>query len=172
MKVDVEYLRFMWPMRPFLITSIGIQEKPNIIAVSFCMPVSKNPPLVACAISSKSLSCELIESTKEFIINVPTNKLKKQVYFCGYNSGRSVDKFKKTGLTPKPARKVKPPFIYECIAHMECLLVEIFETGQKKLFIGEVVEAYADKDILEQKVKADFPYGDFPRKIYSIRFPE
>jgi len=50
MKTKVEYLEFMWPMRHFLITCGDIKGKPNIIAVSFCMPVSKGPPLIACAI--------------------------------------------------------------------------------------------------------------------------
>lgn len=27
-----------------------IEKKSNIIAVSFCMPVSKKPPLIACAV--------------------------------------------------------------------------------------------------------------------------
>jgi len=50
MKTDAEYLEFMWPMRHFLITCGDIKEKSNIIALSFCMPVSKEPPLIACAI--------------------------------------------------------------------------------------------------------------------------
>lgn len=170
MKIDVEYLEFMWPMKHFLITCISSQEKPNIIAVSFCMPVSKEPPLIACAIGQKCFSSELIEDTKEFVVNVPTVALKQQVYYCGYNSGRSVDKFKKTGLTPKSARRVKPPIIDECIAHMECELVETHKAGEKNLFIGKVIEAYADKDIVENQKKVDFSFGDFPHKVYGTRF--
>ena len=70
MKTDVEYLEFMWPMRHFLITSGNIKGKSNIIAVSFCMPVSKKPPLIACCIGKTTYSCKLIENTKEFIVNV------------------------------------------------------------------------------------------------------
>ena len=52
MKVDVEYLEFMWPMRHFLIICGNIEGKSNIIAVSFCMPVSKEPSLIACAFNT------------------------------------------------------------------------------------------------------------------------
>jgi flavin reductase (DIM6/NTAB) family NADH-FMN oxidoreductase RutF len=45
MKVEVENLEFMWPMRHFLITCGDIASKSNIIAVSFWMPVSKEPPV-------------------------------------------------------------------------------------------------------------------------------
>ena len=34
MKVDVEYLEFMWPMRHFLITCGDSEKKSNIIVVS------------------------------------------------------------------------------------------------------------------------------------------
>ncbi|MBN1761509.1 MAG: hypothetical protein JW878_00320 [Methanomicrobia archaeon] len=63
MKTDVEYLEYLWPMRHYLITC-GDLQKPNIIAVSFCMPVSKEPPLIACAIGRGAYSCGLIERSR------------------------------------------------------------------------------------------------------------
>jgi len=170
MKMEVEYLQFMWPMRHFLITCGDIDGKPNIIAVSFCMPVSKVPPLIACAVGSKTYSCELIQNTREFIVNVPSKQLKQEIYYCGYHSGYQVDKFKETGLTPQRARRVKAPIIDECVAHMECKLRQEMETGGKILFIGEVVDAYADKAIVKGERKIEYAQGDFPRKVYATRF--
>jgi hypothetical protein len=105
MKIEVEYLQFMWPMRHFLITCGEMGRKSNIIAVSFCMPVSKEPPLIACAIGKEAYSCKLIESTKEFIVNVPPKELRPKIYYCSFHSGYQIDKFKETDLTPQPARK-------------------------------------------------------------------
>jgi flavin reductase (DIM6/NTAB) family NADH-FMN oxidoreductase RutF len=70
------------------------------------MPVSKEPPLIACAIGRSAYSCKLIESEKEFVINVPTKDMEAKVYYCGFHSGYQVDKFKEPGLTAKPARMV------------------------------------------------------------------
>ena len=170
MKIEVEYLQFMWPMRHFLITCGEMGKKSNIIAVSFCMPVSKEPPFIACAIGKKTYSSKLIESTKEFIINVPPKELSPQIYYCGFHSGYKVDKFKETELTPQPARKVRSPIIEECVAHMECKVIQEIATGDKNLFIGEVVEAYADEAIVKGERKVEFGKGDFPHKIYSTRF--
>lgn len=170
MKIDVEYLEYMWPMRHFLITCGNVKTKSNIIAVSFCMPVSKRPPLIACAIGRGAYSCELISSTREFIVNVPSQELRSKIYYCGYHSGRQVDKFKETGLTPRPARKVTAPIIGECAAHMECELRQETEVGDKNLFVGEVLEAYADEDVVKGKKRIDFSKGDFPRKVYGTRF--
>lgn len=162
----------MWPMRHFLITCGDIERKSNIIAVSFCMPVSKEPPLIACAIGRRTYSCKLIESTKEFIVNIPPKELKPNIYYCGLHSGYQVDKFKETGLTPQPARKVKAPIIDECVAHMECKVRQEIETGDKKLFIGEVIEAYADEALVKGERNVEYAKGDFPKKIYATRFRE
>jgi len=131
MRTDVEYLEFLWPMRHYLITCGDIERKANIIAIRFCMPVSKEPPLIACAIGRGAYSCTIIESTQEFVVNVPPQALKPKIYYCGFHSGYDIDKFKATGLTPLPARKVKAPIIAECVAWMECLVRQEIETGIK-----------------------------------------
>jgi flavin reductase (DIM6/NTAB) family NADH-FMN oxidoreductase RutF len=169
-KRDTEYMEFMWPMRHFLITCGDIETGSNIIAVSFCMPVSKDPPMIACAIGKNTWSGRLIEKTGEFIVNVPSQELKTAIYYCGFHSGNAVDKFKETGLTALAARKVRVPFIRECIAHMECKVRQRIETGDKILFVGEVIEAYADEPAINEKRKFDFAKGDFPEKVYGTRF--
>jgi len=170
MKIDVEYLEFMWPMRHFLITCGTNKGKSNIIAASFCMPVSKKPPLIACALGKGAYSSRLIASTQEFIVNVPSEDLKPKIYYCGFHSGYDVDKFRETGLTPQPARTVNVPIILECVAHMECKLKREIETGDKILFIGEVLEAYADEALVKGEKRIKYAKGDFPRKVYATRF--
>ncbi|MBD3285551.1 flavin reductase family protein [candidate division WOR-3 bacterium] len=170
MKVDVEYLEYMWPMRHFLITCGDISDKANIIPLSFVMPVSRQPPLIAIAVGRTAYSLELILQTGEFVVNVPARDLEKAVYYCGYNSGRDIDKFTETGLTPEPARSIRPPIISECAAHMECKVVNEIETGDKYTFIGEVIEAYADEEIAEGKRDLEYAKGEFPRIIYGTRF--
>ena len=76
---------------------------------------------------------------------------------------------KETGLTPQPARKVKAPIINECVAHMECKLRQEIETGDKNLFIGEVIEAYADESLVKEERNVEYAKGNFPKKIYATR---
>jgi flavin reductase (DIM6/NTAB) family NADH-FMN oxidoreductase RutF len=170
MVTDVEYLEFMWPMRHFLVTCGSIERKANIIAVSFCMPVSKEPPLLACAIGKSTYSSELIHETGEFVVNVPLSKLTREIYYCGTHSGYQVDKFKEAGLTPQPARRLKAPIIKECVAHLECKVMRAFETGDKNLFVGKVIEAYADEAAVREGSTTNFAAGGFPRKVYGTRF--
>jgi flavin reductase (DIM6/NTAB) family NADH-FMN oxidoreductase RutF len=74
----------------------------------------------------------------------------KETLFCGRKSGRDFDKFKETGLTPMVARKVKPPAIKECVAHLECKLHSQCVTGDHTILVGEIVEAYANKDAFKE----------------------
>ena len=169
---DVEYLKYMWPMRHFLVTCGEIHGELNIIAVSFCMPVSKEPPMLACAIGTNAYSRLLIERTGEFVVNVPPNDLKHQIYYCGFHSGKDVDKFQETGLTPHPARSVQAPIINECVAFMECRVEQTVDTGDKRLFIGKVIEAYADDELINGQRTVEYAAGEFPRKVYGTRFKE
>jgi flavin reductase (DIM6/NTAB) family NADH-FMN oxidoreductase RutF len=106
----------------------------------------------------------MIEETGEFVVNVPTMKIVKQTLFCGRISGKKCNKFKKAPLTPLPAKKVRPPIIKECIAHMECKLVQKIATGDHTLFVGEVLTAYVNKGVFTKsfnikKVKPIFHMG-------------
>jgi flavin reductase (DIM6/NTAB) family NADH-FMN oxidoreductase RutF len=139
--------RLLHPMHTVLVTCVGKKGKLNIIPLAWAMPTSHSPPLVAISISPKRYSHALIEKTKEFVINIPTVKIVNETLACGNTSGRDHDKFKETGLTPIPAKKVKTPIIEECLAHLECKLHNQFETGDHTVFIGEIVEAYANKDV-------------------------
>lgn len=168
-KIETEYLKYFWPMRHYLATCWGI-SRANIIAVSFCMPVSREPPMIACAIGRHTFTAELIHQAKEFVVNVPTQEMKRQIYYCGLHSGRDVDKFKETGLTPLPARHVNAPIIAECPAHVECRVEQSLAVGDKYLFIATVIDAYADEDVEKGCRKVDYATGDFPKKVYGTRF--
>jgi flavin reductase (DIM6/NTAB) family NADH-FMN oxidoreductase RutF len=139
--------RLLHPMHTVLVSCIGKTGKSNIITLAWAMPASITPPLVAINIAPKRHSHALIEETKEFVVNIPTVDILSETLFCGRRSGRDHDKFKEAHLTPLPAKRVKPPIIKECVAHLECKLHSQFTLGDHTMFIGEVVEAYADKEV-------------------------
>jgi flavin reductase (DIM6/NTAB) family NADH-FMN oxidoreductase RutF len=135
--------RLLYPRQVVLVTCLG-DKGPNIIPIAWSVPLSFEPPLVGISISPKRYSHELIEKAGEFAINVPTTQLLKAIMETGSCSGKETDKFSKCGLTPAPAKRLKTPIIAECIAHLECRLSESLKLGDHTLFVGEVVEAYAD----------------------------
>lgn len=148
-------LRLIHPMHTVLVTAVDKSGKANIITLAWVMPTSVNPPLVAISISPQRYSHKIIEETKEFVVNIPTMKILRETFFCGRTSGKTLDKFKETGLTPQPAKVVKAPIIKECIAHLECKLHQQFTTGDHTVFVGEIVSAYADREVFAEKYRLD-----------------
>jgi flavin reductase (DIM6/NTAB) family NADH-FMN oxidoreductase RutF len=143
--------RLLHPMHTVLVSCAGRNGKPNIITLAWAMPTSINPPLVAISVAPKRHSYRLIEETKEFVVNIPTMDILDETLFCGRTSGKNHDKFKETGLTKSRSRKVKPPIIKECVAHLECKLHSQFTTGDHTIFVGKIVVAYADKEVFTEK---------------------
>lgn len=66
--------------------------------------------------------------------------------YCGTHSGREVDKFKETGLTPLPSKYVAPPLIKEGVVNMECKVMGELRTGDHTIFAGEILTAYISKE--------------------------
>ena len=137
------------PYNTSLVTSCDAEGKPNIITIAWLIPVSINPPLVGMSIGPSRFSYGLIRETGEFVVNVASYDIAQQVLFCGRHSGRDVDEFAETELTPKEAQFVRPPIIEECIAHLECRVVQDIEAGDHHIVVGEVLATYTNRGILE-----------------------
>ncbi|MGQ9718941.1 MAG: flavin reductase family protein [Nitrososphaerales archaeon] len=155
--------KLLYPRPVVLITCIDSSGKPNIIPMVWSMPTSFDPPLMAISVALTRHSHKLIGETREFVVNIPTEVLVKQVDYLGSVSGRDVDKFKASKLTALPAKKIRPPLIGECIAHLECKVVSKLDTGDHTIFIGRVVSAQANRNVFKtdydlDKVKPIFRY--------------
>jgi len=149
-KIEVDFetaYRLLHPRHTVLVTCIDKAGKANIITLAWTMPTSIDPPLVVMSIAPKRLSHRMIVETGEFVINVPTMEIVKETLFCGRISGTECNKFKKTRLTPMPAKKVRSPIIKECVAHLECKLVQQITTGDHTLFVGEILAAYVNRGV-------------------------
>jgi len=150
-KVEVDlslFHRLLHPKLVVLVTCIDpLKSTANIITLAWTTPISRQPPLLLLGIGPKRYSHELISETKEFVVNIPTMNMVKETLFCGRRTGRIHNKFKETGLTPLPAKMVRPPIIKECVAHLECKLHQQISIGDRTLFVGEVLTAYVTEGI-------------------------
>ena len=122
----------------------------NVMAASWLAPVSYRPILLGLSVHQATLTHELIKKGQEFAINVPTHELVKQVRHCGTVSGRDQNKLKVTGLHEEGPRAIRPILIRECIAHIECAVVEAVSPGDHTIFIAEVVSAQAEEEAFDE----------------------
>ena len=145
------FTRLMHPCLTGLVTCCDVDGKPNIITIAWMTPVSVNPPLLCISVTPARYSFDLIRAAGEFVVNIAPYQIAGQALLCGRRSGRDENKFEAAGLMAKPAQRVRPPIIAECVAHVECRLVNDVEAGDHHLFIGEALAAYARADALNEK---------------------
>jgi flavin reductase (DIM6/NTAB) family NADH-FMN oxidoreductase RutF len=141
----------LMPLPAVLVTCGQAGLNLNIITIAWCGVACSVPPMLTIAVRENRYSFEIIKNSGEFVVNVTGADILEHVDFCGVNSGRDIDKFKATGLTPLPATKVKPPLIKECPINLECQVRRTVELGSHHLFIGEIVATHIDEDKLDEK---------------------
>jgi flavin reductase (DIM6/NTAB) family NADH-FMN oxidoreductase RutF len=134
--------RYLEPGPVVLVTSRHEGET-NIMTLGWHTVMEFTPSLVGCVISNANHSFELIRRSGECVINLPSVALTDAVVGIGNTTGAEIDKFSHFGLTPRKARKVKPPLIQECFANFECRLHDDALVAPYNFFIFEVVAAHA-----------------------------
>ena len=146
-KVDVgeDFYKLLHPKLTTLVVSRSEDGKVNVMACSWIMPVSEDPPKIALSIWRESYTYELISKVGEFTVNIPLTTHLKEVWLAGSKSGREFDKVSAIKMTFKPAKLVKPPIIEECAGHLECKVCDKVDAGECAVFIADVLAAYADE---------------------------
>jgi len=105
-----------------LLTSVSADGKPNAMTIGWGLLgwFYHGNPMWVVAVAPARYTFKLLDEVAEFVVAVPSDAIAEAVAFCGKESGRNMDKFKATGLTPIPSVHVKPPSIKECVANFEC----------------------------------------------------
>jgi len=157
--------QLFYPRQALLVTASS-SEKTNLTAVEWFMPVADKPPVVALSLANNSLTLDLICTSMEFVVAVPSEKLKEAVMLCGSTSGKYIDKFEEAKLTQVRAKKVSAPLILEAVANLECKVLSYTNAGDHTIVVGEVVEAHPPKQDNEAEPFL-FNYGG--KKLFGFK---
>jgi len=150
----VDAFRLAYPQLVCLITAADPDKRTdNIITLAWTTAISFNPPIFGVSIGLTRYTHDLIKKAGEFAVNIPTTEILDKVLYCGRNSGRKVNKFENTGLTPIPAIKIKTSLIQECVANFECKVLDTQKYGDHSFFVGKVVAAICEEGKYLKKEK-------------------
>jgi flavin reductase (DIM6/NTAB) family NADH-FMN oxidoreductase RutF len=153
MKVDVSpsQVNRLLNAGPVVLVTSRHKDRDNVMPAAWVTPLSKDPPLIGVAIHRQRFSHELIWSGEQFAINVPGRPLMEAVANLGTVSGRDVDdKLGWVGLRRAEASEADVPLIGECLAWIECHVVNVVEVGDHTFFVGQVVAAQAEKEAFDK----------------------
>ncbi len=96
----------------------------NLMTISWTMVVDFRP-VFAITTGPWNHSYLALRKQRECVIAIPTVDLLDRVVGVGTCSGADTDKFEKFGLTRLRASMVKAPLIAECLANIECQVIDI-----------------------------------------------
>ncbi len=143
------------PVPAVLVTVGDAAGKSNIITLAWVGVVCSQPPMIGISIRPSRYSTELIKANGEFVVNVPDQRSLWAVDRVGMVSGRDIDKWHASTLTPIPAEKVHPPLVSQCPVCMECVVRQTIPLGSHELYIGEVVALHVEDSALDENGRID-----------------
>lgn len=128
--------------------STAYEGKRNVQFAFRALGLADEPPLLLIGIQDKNFSREVIQKSREFVLNVCSENQLHAVDKSRTLSGRDVeDKFLALGLETLPASGVQAPLVVGCHANVECRLVNEFYVEGLYLFVGEALVAHVDNEL-------------------------
>ncbi|MGD6810961.1 MAG: flavin reductase family protein [Candidatus Bathyarchaeia archaeon] len=135
---------------PVVLLTTADKGKFNVMTMSWHL-VMDFTPLIGCIVGPWDYSFRALKETKECVISIPTVDLASKVVDIGNCSGKDTDKFKTFNLTPLPAKTVGAPLIAECLANIECKVIDTIIVDKYDFFILRGVQAWVDSTRKERQ---------------------
>ncbi|NWG85905.1 MAG: flavin reductase family protein [Hydrogenophilaceae bacterium] len=161
---------------PVVLVTTHDGKKHNIMTISWTMVLDFTPAFAICT-GAWNYSFAALRKHRECVIAIPTVDLLDEVVGIGTCSGADTDKFAQFGLTPEPGKIVKAPLIKECLANIECRVVDM--VGKHNLIVLEGVAAYKNTARKEKRTLHAVGDGTFivdgdkldRRKMMAAKLP-
>lgn len=133
---------------PVVLVTTHDGQKNNIMTISWTM-VMDFTPVFAIVTGDWNHSFAALRKNRECVIAIPTVDMLDKVVGIGTCSGADMDKFAKFKLTPVQGQFVGAPLIKECLANIECKVIDIVE--KHNIVVLEGVAAYIDTERKEKR---------------------
>lgn len=141
----------LYPVPAVMISCKAGDEKANIITVAWAGTVCSDPAMVSISVRPDRYSHHIIHESREFVINLVTEKLTRACDWCGVRSGRDYDKFKEMNLHEYYSDLMETPAIEESPVNIWCRVTKIEELGSHDMFIAKVAGVTVDDSYMDAK---------------------
>ncbi len=155
MKTSLGARTLVSPTPVWVIGSYDKDSKPNVMTAAWVGICCSKPPSVAISLRKATYTYGNIIERKAFTVNIPSEKYVRETDYFGIVSGKDVDKFSATGLTPVKSDLVDAPYVQEFPLVLECKVIHTIEIGLHTQFIGEILDVKVDEVMLGEKELPD-----------------
>jgi flavin reductase (DIM6/NTAB) family NADH-FMN oxidoreductase RutF len=133
---------------PVVLVTTNDGKMNNVMTISWTMVMDFTPSF-AITTGPWNHSFAALRKTKECVIAIPAIDMLDEVVGVGTCSGADTDKFDKFSLTPLQGEHVRAPLIRECLANIECRVVDIVR--KHNIVVLEAVAAWFDHSRKEKR---------------------
>jgi flavin reductase (DIM6/NTAB) family NADH-FMN oxidoreductase RutF len=155
MKKSVGAKTLLFPTPVLMVGTYDQNDKPNLMNAAWGGICCSQPPCVSVSLRKATYSHACIIERKAFTVGIASEGRMVEADYAGIASGRNVDKFAVTGLTPVKSDVVDAPYAAEFPVVLECRLLHIVEIGLHTQFIGEIIDVKADADVFDEDGQLD-----------------
>jgi len=148
MKESLGAKTLLYPTPVCVIGTYDTSGKPNVMTAAWVGICCSSPPCIAVSLRKATYTFGNIMNRKAFTVCIPSEEYAKQADYFGMVSGKDVDKFAASGLTPQKSEVVNAPLVKEFPLALECRLHCFEEIGLHTEFIGEILDVKADEACL------------------------
>lgn len=130
------------------IVSSGNKNHGNGFISNTFFQVTAEPPRFASCCNKDNFTADLIKETGAFSVSVIHKDTDPDIISrFGYKSGKDTDKL--SGLNVKYGETGVPIVLNDCIAFLECKVIQTIDVGTHYLFIGELLQSEIADDTKE-----------------------
>lgn len=134
---------------PVVLVTTRAADRANVMTISWTMVLDFSPRF-AITTGPWNHSFAALEQQRECVIAIPTVDLLDTVVGIGTCSGADTDKFARFALTALPARHVAAPLLGECLANIECRVIDIVRPHG--IVVLEALAAWVDPERQERRM--------------------
>jgi flavin reductase (DIM6/NTAB) family NADH-FMN oxidoreductase RutF len=145
----------IYPTPVWCVGSYDANGIPNVMTIAWGGICCSQPPCVTISLRKATFTYGNIMARQAYTLSVPSIGHVKEADFFGVVSGRNVDKFKETGLTPVRSDLVDAPYVGEFPMILECKVIHHYEIGLHTHFVGEILDVKIDEAVLGEDGKPD-----------------
>jgi flavin reductase (DIM6/NTAB) family NADH-FMN oxidoreductase RutF len=135
---------------PVVLVTTRWRDQVDVMPAIWITPLSRTPLLLGLVVNPARHTSDMIRFSEQFALNFPARDLVNHSQYFGMVSGRDVGKLDVSKLATFGAREVEAPLIENCIAWVECGVVDSYRIGDHMLFVGQVLAVQAEEEAFEE----------------------
>ncbi|MEJ2154954.1 MAG: flavin reductase family protein [Desulfobacteraceae bacterium] len=138
----------LYPM-PTTLVGATVNGNPNFLTVAHVGILNHGTPqYLSIGLGKVHYTNAGIKENRTFSIGLPPEELMVEIDYCGIKSGKNVDKSTLFDIFYGELKTA--PMVSQCPVNMELKLHDVLDFEKHDIFIGELIQTYADEAVLKE----------------------